>query len=132
MKRSSGVLAVVLAVPLNMLNLLWRRAAAPSIPLHATRRLLATSSAFVPPRSLDDIEPEDLPSQRAESNRRFTPTKLPSSPTFYTGRASYYDNLLELEDAVTTVRVALQTLQLHPLPAFARAALPPLQPLWKL
>ena len=56
---------------------------------------------------------------------------IPSSPTFYTGRSEFYDHIATLESAVENTRSALRSLQLLPLPAFARDSLPPAQPMWK-
>ncbi|KAI1794074.1 SSU ribosomal protein S9P [Ganoderma leucocontextum] len=79
------------------------------------------TAAYVPPASLETL-------QRA----RAPPPKLkPESPTFYTGRANYYDQLLALENATKHTRSALQELQLLPLPRFARENLPPLYGVWK-
>lgn len=55
----------------------------------------------------------------------------PTSPSFYTGRAGYYDQVIQIQTAISHVRKALQTLQLLPLPQFARDSLPPLRPVWK-
>lgn len=65
-------------------------------------------------------------------NRRPTPILTrPPSPTFYTARSSYYDQVVALESSIQYSRSALRTLQLLPLPAFARASLPPLEYTWK-
>ncbi|KAF9469929.1 SSU ribosomal protein S9P [Collybia nuda] len=55
----------------------------------------------------------------------------PDSPSFYTGRPVYYDQVIQLENAISSARGALKTLQLLPLPTFARESLPPLRPVWK-
>ena len=55
----------------------------------------------------------------------------PESPSFYTGRPIYYDQVIQLQNANSHARAALKTLQLLPLPAFARESLPPLRPVWK-
>ncbi|KAJ6594096.1 ribosomal protein S9/S16-domain-containing protein, partial [Mycena capillaripes] len=55
----------------------------------------------------------------------------PSSPSFYSGRAAYYDQLAHVESAVAHTRSALKMLQLLPLPAFAREAIPPRPAIWK-
>ncbi|OSD06802.1 ribosomal protein S5 domain 2-like protein [Trametes coccinea BRFM310] len=79
------------------------------------------TAAYVPPASLEGM-------QRA----RPPPIKpKPESPTFYSGRANYYDQLLALEDAAKQTKHALQELQLLPLPRFAQQNLPPLQAVWK-
>ncbi|KAI0374104.1 ribosomal protein S5 domain 2-like protein [Pilatotrama ljubarskyi] len=79
------------------------------------------TAAYVPPASLEGM-------QRA---RPPPPKPKPESPTFYTGRSSYYDQLLALEAAAKQTRAALQQLQLLPLPRFAQQNLPPLQQVWK-
>ncbi|KAG7446278.1 uncharacterized protein BT62DRAFT_931727 [Guyanagaster necrorhizus] len=55
----------------------------------------------------------------------------PESPSFYTGRAPYYDTVTSLQMALGQIRATLKTLQLLPLPSFARASLLPMPPLWK-
>lgn len=84
------------------------------------RRSYAT--AFVPPASLENVE---------RRPRGPPPKSKPVSPTFYTGRASYFDQVNSLESAIVHTRKVLQNLQLLPLPKFARDVLPPLQPVWK-
>lgn len=54
----------------------------------------------------------------------------PESPTFYTGRAQYYDYVASLERAITHTRSSLKTLQLDPLPEFSRKSLPPISSAW--
>ncbi|OBZ67169.1 37S ribosomal protein S9, mitochondrial [Grifola frondosa] len=87
----------------------------------ALRRTYATAP-YVPAASLEGMQ------------RRYNgpPTKSkPESPTFYTARSSYYDEVISLESAIHQTRSALRTLQLLNLPKFARDSLPPLQPVWK-
>ena len=79
------------------------------------------TAAYVPPASLDTLQRAGLP----------PPKPKPESPTFYTGRATYYDQLLALENAAKHTRSALQQLQLLPLPRFAQENLPPLYGVWK-
>ncbi|KAI0663568.1 ribosomal protein S9/S16-domain-containing protein [Cubamyces menziesii] len=79
------------------------------------------TAAYVPPASLEGM-------QRA----RPPPSKpKPESPSFYTGRANYFDQLLALEKAAKQTRTALQELQILPLPRFAQQNLPPLRGVWK-
>ena len=100
-----------------------RRSLRPAISLRA----LATSSTpYVPPASLQNVADAPPPTIR----QRFKKTK-PDSPSFYTSRASYYDHLYQLETALQRSRRALSTLELLPLPAYARASLPPAQHLWR-
>lgn len=73
----------------------------------------------------DDVEEED---EEAFSNGE---KPNPSSGSFYTGRSAYYDNLIQLEKANGRIRHSLKTLQLLPLPDFARASLLPLRAVWK-
>jgi len=106
-----------------LLALATRRPLRPAISLRA----LATSSTpYVPPASLQNVADAPPPSFR----QPFKKTK-PDSPSFYTSRASYYDHLYQLETALQRSRRALSTLELLPLPAFARASLPPAQHLWR-
>lgn len=55
----------------------------------------------------------------------------PESPTFYTTRPVFYDQVAQLERAISTAGAALHRAQLLPLPEFARASLPPAQTVWK-
>jgi small subunit ribosomal protein S9 len=55
----------------------------------------------------------------------------PDSPAFYTGRAIYYDQVVQLESAIAHAKSALRNLQLLPLPEFARASIPPRIAVWK-
>ena len=87
-------------------------------------RALATSATpYVPPASLEHIEP-------SRPRRSRIKTK-PESPTFFTGRAGYYDSIDSLETAIHHSQRALKNLHLLPLPAFAKEALPPLPTVWK-
>ena len=54
----------------------------------------------------------------------------PDSPTFYTGRARYYDYVANLERAIHHTRSTLRTFQLDPLPDFARKSLPSPSSAW--
>ena len=56
---------------------------------------------------------------------------IPTSPNFYTTRAMFYDQLTQLERAAGRSEAFLRHHHLLPLPDFARASLPPLQPVWK-
>ncbi|KAF5393232.1 hypothetical protein D9757_000740 [Collybiopsis confluens] len=55
----------------------------------------------------------------------------PESPNFYTARSTYYDNLLELQNAISRTRGTLRRLHLLPLPEFARKSLKPMPTVWK-
>lgn len=97
-------------------------------PLRAAisfRALATASTPYVPRASLENVA--DAP---PHSNGPRQKTK-PESPSFYTSRASYYDHLYQLETALERTRRALSHLSLLPLPAFARASLPPAQHLWR-
>ena len=91
------------------------------LPSQIFLRHASTAAAFVPPAALQDV---------VERRRRPLKTK-PTSPTFYTGRSSYYDQIIALEACITTARQVLKDLHLHPLPNFARASIPPARPMWK-
>ncbi|KAH9058833.1 ribosomal protein S9/S16-domain-containing protein [Lactarius vividus] len=98
------------------------------LPLRAViplRQFATVSTPYVPPASLENVA--DAPPPRFRSPKK---TK-PESPSFYTSRASYYDHLYQLETALQRCRRALSVLGLLPLPAFARASLPPAQHLWR-
>ncbi|KAG6867825.1 hypothetical protein C0993_010584 [Termitomyces sp. T159_Od127] len=55
----------------------------------------------------------------------------PSSPTFYTGRSEYFDQVVLLQDAIVQARRSLKTHYLLPLPEFARKSVPAPLPMWK-
>ncbi|KAL5507409.1 MRPS9 [Sanghuangporus vaninii] len=55
----------------------------------------------------------------------------PGSPTFYTGRAAFYDYVAALERAINHTRGTLKTLQLSPLPEFALRSLPSPVSAWR-
>ena len=97
-------------------------------PLRSTipwRQFATVSTPYVPPASLENVA--DAPPPRYRPPKK---TK-PESPSFYTSRASYFDHLYELETALQRCRRALSALGLLPLPAFARASLPPAHHLWR-
>ena len=56
---------------------------------------------------------------------------VPESPSFYTTRAVYYDQVTHLEKAISSAENFLRRNHLFPLPEFARTSLPPLRPMWK-
>ena len=89
------------------------------------RHLATASTPYVPPASLENVADAPPPYSRPPKKTK------PESPSFYTSRASYYDHLYGLETALQRCRRALTTLGLLPLPAFARASLPPAQLLWR-
>ncbi|KAF8270271.1 ribosomal protein S9/S16-domain-containing protein [Lactarius quietus] len=89
------------------------------------RQFATVSTPYVPPASLENVA--DAPPPRLRSRKK---TK-PESPSFYTSRASYFDHLYQLETALQRCRRSLSSLGLLPLPAFARASLPPAQRLWR-
>lgn len=91
------------------------------IPLQLALRHASTTATFVPPAALEQVVDRRRPPQRSK----------PASPAFYTGRASYYDQISALEACITSSQQVLKNLNLHPLPAFARASIPPARPMWK-
>ena len=96
---------------------------------HLARRY-STARPFVPPAQLRDVRG----ARRAPSSFEpfdAIPKTPPQSPSFYTGRPVYYDQVAQLEKAIAHARSALGSLQLLPLPAFARASLPPVRSVWK-
>lgn len=80
-----------------------------------------------------DRHRDERPPNPAQTRRRQSkPIKAkPESQSFYTARASYYDQLFQLEEAVGVIRSSLTTLHLLPLPAFAKASLPQIPTVWK-
>jgi small subunit ribosomal protein S9 len=88
------------------------------------RALATAQTPYVPHASLQNV---------ADAPPHFRPRKKtkPESPSFYTARAGYYDHLYQLETALERARRALSHLSLLPLPAFARASLPPAHHLWR-
>jgi small subunit ribosomal protein S9 len=61
----------------------------------------------------------------------FLELRKPNSPSFYTGRQGFHDSLYKLEDTLGNLKYTMRKLQLLPLPAHAKAALPHPQPAWK-
>lgn len=102
-----------------------------SLLCSSLKRAYSTARPFVPPSQLHNLNNSATRgSDRPHQQRRRT--KLPpTSPTFYTARPDFYDAVLNLEKALGDAGSALRSIQLLPLPAFARASLPPLQPVWK-
>jgi len=91
------------------------------VPIQTARPRSSTSTAYVPPAALEDVrEPRLLPRK-----------EKPDSPTFYTSRAAYYDQIFNLEACINSTRQALKAENLYPLPDFARASIPPPQPFWR-
>ena len=78
---------------------------------------------------LDEMDKEDEAAQEAA---RAQGPKVPHpSPNFYTTRPVFYDQVAQLERAIAMASTALRRAQLLPLPAFARASLPPAHSVWK-
>jgi small subunit ribosomal protein S9 len=127
-RRTETVLGC--AEKMNTLRLPFRLA----LQRSCTRSLATAPPPFVPPESLRHMDERprrtNFRSQDNDSRRRDYRRK-PESSAFYSGRASYYDHLKQLEDAIQTTRRALTTLQLLPLPSFARSALVALPTVWK-
>jgi small subunit ribosomal protein S9 len=59
------------------------------------------------------------------------PKPMPDSPSFYTTRSVYNDQIIYLERAIGRAHHLLRSHHLLPLPDFARESLPPLTPVWK-
>jgi small subunit ribosomal protein S9 len=87
----------------------------------AGRRALQTQAPFVPPAARQYIE----------RGPRIPAKAKPDTSTFYSGRPEYQDAIANLEAANHYAAKTLRSLSLLPLPAFAKAALPPRQPVWK-
>jgi small subunit ribosomal protein S9 len=83
----------------------------------------------------EDLNYEEEEDSEEEVDEEGTPVPQrkppPASPSFYSGRAAYYDQLAQVESAVVHTRSALKMLQLLPLPKFAREALPTRPAVWK-
>lgn len=96
-----------------------RRASGPSkFRFYSTQ----TTRSFVPPASLDHFDFRQRQRQREKPR--------PTSPSFYTARPEFYDQLSSLESALQHAKTALTTCHLLPLPQFAREALPPRVNAW--
>nr|GAT44639.1 predicted protein [Mycena chlorophos] len=83
---------------------------------------------------LEEAREKEAERQSALSGREVDPATVkmpPSSPSFYSARAQFYDQLTQIENAVEHTRSALKMLQLLPLPDFARRSLPIRHPAWK-
>jgi small subunit ribosomal protein S9 len=104
----------------RMFNVLRQQASTRCSRLPAQLAIRHNSTAYVPPAALQHIRRSTLP-----------PKAKPASPTFYTARASYYDQVINLEACINSARQALKADYLYPLPDFARASIPPPQPFWK-
>ncbi|KAI0342169.1 ribosomal protein S5 domain 2-like protein [Trametopsis cervina] len=78
------------------------------------------STAFVPPAARQQVRRPRQPIKQK-----------PASPTFYTSRSAYYDQIADLESCINDARQALKAEHLYPLPDFARASIPPPQPFWR-
>ncbi|KAJ7772544.1 SSU ribosomal protein S9P [Mycena maculata] len=124
--------------------------------LHPPRRALNTRPPFVPPAQqtsmggglwmsdlsgksveeelaelMEEEEEEEEDSDEEGEEVDEAGKKPPTSPSFYSGRAAYYDQLAQIESAVAHTRSALKMLQLLPLPSFARESLPVRPAIWK-
>ena len=75
-------------------------------------------------RAFASARPQDV-----DRSERVKP--IPQSPSFYTTRAVYYDQITHLEKAIGRSDRFLRHHSLLPLPEFAKASLPPLQAVWK-
>ena len=100
----------------------FRTTAAVVRNVQASRALATAATPYVPPASLEHVDPRP---------RRPRVKTKPESPTFFTGRAGYYDSIDSLETAIHHSQRALKNLHLLPLPVFAKDALPRLQTVWK-
>ncbi|PCH43608.1 ribosomal protein S5 domain 2-like protein [Wolfiporia cocos MD-104 SS10] len=87
--------------------------------ISAAVRARTYATMYVPPAALENI-----------IERRHPRKPAPESPNFYTGRAAYFDQVNALESAIQHTRSALQTLELLPLPVFARESIPPAHNVW--
>ncbi|KAG6920312.1 hypothetical protein DXG01_005081 [Tephrocybe rancida] len=105
---------------------------------------------FVPPAQLSNVQPSltrmTRPAEEEEEDEEDDEDEVneadmdwaggvvkeaPTSPSFYTGRPEYYDQVILLQDAIVQARKGLTSLFLLPLPEFARKSLPAPFPMWK-
>lgn len=77
------------------------------------------------------IRPPTFSRTFASSSRLLALPPPPESPTFYTGRAAFYDYVASLELAINHTRSTLKSFQLTPLPELALKSLPPSSSAWK-
>ena len=75
--------------------------------------------------------PTDTSAQDGAPRPPPRPKPIPDSPSFYTTRPVYHDQVVYLERAIGRAHHLLRTHHLLPLPNFARESLPPLSPVWK-
>ena len=80
------------------------------------------------PRNFASAAPQR---ERHDEDRPERVKPIPQSPSFYTTRAAYYDQIMHLEKAIGRSDSFLRQHHLLPLPEFAKASLPPLQAVWK-
>ncbi|KAG6837510.1 hypothetical protein H0H93_008435 [Arthromyces matolae] len=104
------------------------------------RSYATTQRPFIPPAQFANV-------QQARRRRRRNPTEEedgqmgdwqgeiekepPSSPSFYTGRSEYFDQVILLQNAIVQARRSLKALYLLPLPEHARKSVPTPFPMWK-
>jgi len=93
--------------------------------LYRAARFSPTTRTQISIRAFASARPQDGDSR----SERVKP--IPQSPSFYTTRAVYYDQITHLEKAIGRSDRFLRHHNLIPLPDFAKASLPPLQAVWK-
>ncbi|GJJ06329.1 hypothetical protein Clacol_000520 [Clathrus columnatus] len=93
-----------------------------SLPV-VIRRTYVSEIPFVPPSSLDKIEPL--------SPTYLTQRPKPETPTFYTGRSEFYDALSSLENQLKQAQSSLRRAYLLPFPEKAKQHLPHIPSAWK-
>ncbi|PFH53828.1 hypothetical protein AMATHDRAFT_136814 [Amanita thiersii Skay4041] len=101
--------------------------------LHAVctqQRHYSVARSFIPPSQLSRPQ-QPRPPRSFSTEEESVPKNPPQSPSFYTGRSTYYDQVSQLEKAISSARGALKALQLHPLPEFAYDSVNFLRPSWK-
>ena len=96
----------------------------PSLVRHSLRLPQNSTSIFVRSFTTSDDEAPREPREKK-------PKPIPDSASFYTTRPIYHDQVIHLEKAIARAHGFLSARHLLPLPAFARASLPPLFPVWK-
>ena len=107
----------------------------PSLIRRSLRIPQNPTSIFVRPyTSAQDGAPRQSHSNASAQDGVFRGPRLkpiPDSPSFYTTRPIYHDQVMYLERAIGHVHYFLRARHLLPLPDFARESLPSLFPVWK-
>ncbi|KAG6833535.1 hypothetical protein H0H87_005186 [Tephrocybe sp. NHM501043] len=136
-----------LRVPVR--QVLRRSCLAPQLPSITTQRPRVTiqrpyvtaQRPFVPPSQLNNVRRGGARRRRRNDEEDDDTGDIgwagdmdkepPTSPSFYTGRPEYFDQVTLLQNAIVEARKGLKAVFLLPLPDFARKSLPAPFPIWK-